>query len=282
MNASRVTTRYMPRLMRLTKHEKMFAQSFVEDAGVEDTDSDIDFISRTSKGTENPLRTRQVIDSADIHNAIEMSGGFEITYSFSNTVRPHMYPLVNPRFVDKAYSQYGKEGWSYRLLYEFLCKTWNGGQYFIDEYFSSVFSWRPVAEQFAGVNKSITRQMAQELKEQKGKALKNARGKFAKVQNMTEKDVEYQFMQMFDDWKSFSVWRDATAKEKLKTLGDRIRDDIIECMSMGILTLRPYVKDSTMEKRMRFTNFDAMHMFYASGNLIRHLNIYISLDKGDA
>jgi hypothetical protein len=77
-------------------------------------------------------------------------------------------------------------------------------------------------------------------------------------------------------------------KQKSLDIASKIRDDIIVCLSTGKIPLKKRkiplkkqrVSEATEKKRSRFPSLDKKHFFFASGQLIRALRIFVDLSDG--
>jgi hypothetical protein len=254
-----------------------------------DADGPIDFISRTARGTPDPFLTRTIIGyfnspAMDLNpDSLQGDDTFSIEYSFPHHRRPNRFPSKG------GTAQYGDKHWSYRMLYDFLCRTFNGGEYFIDEYFNRLFENRPVHERFLTIQQRVKQGMAAELKERKGglleKAtqarLRNRQGQFSSASQMQLADYERELERFAEQgWGGFSVFREPILAAELRQLSKDIRDDIETCMTTGDLPFyKTAISEETKKRRLRFPGFDYQTVFLASGSLISNLQIHINLDS---
>jgi len=198
------------------------------------------------------LMTRHIAEKTDRH---------QITYSFSSNPRDNIFITVNgkPR-------KYGKGGISFRLLYEYLCEHFNGGEYFIDEYFAKDFPTRPVYADFEELNDRI----AEAVEEEKARLLESVPLKKDGTPNMWYR-VSKEFM-------NFAFWKKPIVRRECERVASEIQDDIIRCLSTGQLTLRKQaVSEATMKIRATMPELDAKHVFFASGQLIRSLSVFVEI-----
>jgi len=214
----------------------------------------------------HPLMTRRVADlpHEDFNNKRFTLGPVQITYNFPSTIRNNIFP-INPTPSFKNFrGTYGASGWSYRLLYEFLCEAYNWGMPFIDTYFKR-FKLRPVYWDFVDLWDDIQDDINNEL------------------YKMPQRDEKGRFIKLFD---SFAVFRDPIVKNRCKILACSIQDDIVNCLKTGQIPLRGKegmrVSPTTAKIRKRFPTLHANQLFYASGRLIKHLNIYVEVGDKEA
>lgn len=289
-----VFTRYRPVLQTLTQMETLQAARLLTYEYEPEVDmGEIDFITRASdRGAENPLFTRRIGayfegSSSDIDPESLDVAGFEITYNFPYYRRPNLFRNIKTG----RSSTYGSGHFSYRMLYEFLCQVWNDGEYFVSAYLNGEFKQTPVYDRFRAFRRRVLKKMADELKEKKQglyqKAqqvrLRDVQGRFVSPDRVAEKDIQHEYMRMSKGWDSFQTLRDRTMKAELDSIGKDIREQIITALSTGALSLRKESVTPETERRkaaLGFTNPSAV--FYASGQLIEHLSIYIALDKETA
>jgi hypothetical protein len=194
-------------------------------------------------------------------------GPFQITYNFSRAVRNNLFPLQGalPR---QSKGEYGAAGWSFRMLYEFLCETYNGGYPFVDTYFGQVFKTRSVYAEFKRIYDTIREDInVEQLSLFMSLPLK-ADG---------TPDMRYAASKRFKD---FKVWQDPVMRQDCKRLAEAIREDVIVCLSTGRIPLRKkMVSQRTKETREKFAGLDPSLFFFASGQLINHLNIYVEVGR---
>jgi hypothetical protein len=196
-------------------------------------------------------------------------GPFQITYNFSRAVRKNSFPLKNALpYQPKATGEYGADGWSFRMLYEFLCEAYNGGYPFVDAYFDQIFKTRSVYNEFKGIYDTIQEDInAEQLNLFMSLPLKND----------GTPDMRYTASKRFKD---FKVWQDPIVRQDCKRLAEAVRKDVIVCLSTGRIPLRrKAVSKRTKEAREKLAGLDPSRFFFASGQLVRHLNIYVEVGR---
>jgi hypothetical protein len=191
-------------------------------------------------------------------------GPFQITYNFSHAIRKNNFPLRNALpYQPKATGEYGAGGWSFRMLYEFLCEAYNGGYPFVDTYFGQVFKTRTVYAGFKSIYDTIQEDINAE--------------QFVLFMSLPLKadgtpDMRYAASKRYKD---FKVWQDPIVRQDCKRLAKAVRDDIVVCLSTGRIPLKKEAVSKRTEKaREKLIGLDPSRFFFASGQLIRHLNIY--------
>jgi len=167
---------------------------------------------------------------------------FEVFYSFSNSIRGNR--------------KYGNSNWSARFLYEFLSAGYNGGERFIDTYLNRVFMYRPVYEDLKETVDYI--QQSIETKWNDGQ-LKG--GQWAAFYNFQSAQTEH-------------------LSKSLRRFSRNIREDIIMCLSNGMIPMNFSLKSSTIEKR-RSLGISGDSPFYATSWLINQISVHVILGSSN-
>jgi hypothetical protein len=152
------------------------------------------------------------------------------------------------------------------MLYEFLCEAYNGGYPFVDTYFGQVFKTRTVYTGFKNIYGTIQEDInAEQLNLFMSLPLKSD----------GTPDMRYTASKRYKD---FKVWQDPIVRQDCKRFAEAIRDDIGVCLSTGRIPLRKAaVSKRTRDAREKLVGLDPSRFFFASGQLIRHLNIYVEV-----
>ena len=185
---------------------------------------------------------------------------YQITYHFSSKIRNNVFAVLKSLSGNtKITGEYGDKGWSFRMLYEFLCEVFNGGVPFIDTYFDRVFKSRPIYNEF------------QEIWEDIQDDLNNA------IYNENPRTVKGWF-------KKLTVSKSAIREARCRLLAEKIRNDIEECLRSGRLPLRgrrgATISKASQKIREQFIGMaHYKRLFYASGSLIRDLNITVEVGE---
>jgi hypothetical protein len=234
---------------------------------------DFDFLA---PATEHPVMSRRVAlrhlnRPEDFEPEFFGMGPFQITYNFPSAIRRNKFPLksVLP-LKPAAKGEYGAAGWSFRMLYEFLSEAYNGGVPFVDTYFERIFKTRPVYTRLKNIYETIRSNINSE-----------AHALFMRTPLKADgtPDMRYTAGRRFTD---FKVWQDPVIQGGCEDLASDIRQDIEVCLRSGILPLRGK-EGATVSKRTEKLRGELGGMahpdrlFYASGQLIRHLNIYVEV-----
>jgi len=222
-------------------------------------------------------------NSKDFDSEYSGVGPFQITYNFSKAVRSNLFSSRSTaKAVHSLASQavYGESGWSFRALYEFLCDYFNGGYPFIDTYFGQVFKTRPVYQRFLTIYSDIQEDIAEE--------------QFGYYQTLplNKDNTPNKSYSVSKRFKDFRVWQDPIVRMGCRRVADEIRGDIINCLVSGRIpmshkpgksgSLGPTsVSLATAKVRERLAGMNhPTRLFFASGQLISNLNIYVEITKG--
>jgi len=214
-----------------------------------------------------PFKSRVVMHDANSGKSAER-WPYQIMYNFPPEIRSNVFPVMGK--TGKVMARYGASGWSYRMLYEFLCDMYNGGFPFVDTYFQRVFKTRTVYGRFLEIYDTIQENIAGEQEDMN-----------VPLKADNTPDMRFTVSKKFMD---FKVWRDPIIRQNCEDLGKAIRDDIVLCLRTGNIPLErgQRVSEKTKQMRERFgwtENPD--QLFYASGRLIKHLRIYVRIgEKG--
>ena len=243
---------YRPELATLTRKEKAFI------------DEELPEINFLLPDTDKPLMTRQI-------GLYDRDDGYQITYNFSSGIRNNKFPVkgaVKRLFHTTATGTYGQAGFSFRVLYAFLCEVYNGGEYFVDVYLEKVFKSRSVYREFARLYNNIGSEM---------NMYRIALYASAPLKADGTPDMRYGSSKRYA---KFDVWKKEAIRARAKMVADEIRKDIVVCLSTGMIPLRKQaVSEETERKRRSLQGLNIKQFFFASGQLIEHLNIYVEVNE---
>jgi hypothetical protein len=274
MSSVGATRFYRPTLAKPVESERIFAEKGVGNdyqGGGEFEAPIFDFVAPSSL---YPVMTRRVAlrgnnRPEDFEPEFFDMGPFQITYNFSRAVRTNTFPLRDALpHQAKSKGEYGAGGWSFRMLYEFLCETYNGGHPFVDTYFGQVFKTRSVYAEFKGIYDAIQEDInVEQLRQFMSLPLKRD----------GSPDMRYAVSKRFKD---FKTWQKPFVKQGCARIAGAIREDIVVCLSTGRIPLRKaVVAKQTAKARERLVGLNPFRFFFASGQLIRHLNIYVEIGR---
>ena len=174
-----------------------------------------------------------------------------LTYQFSSNTRNPLTPSGRP---------YGNYDMTFRRLYIILCEKFNMGDYFIDEYFKSVYPYT-MKEQVEARLKSDKEGYLEMVSEMHGRITKAGR---LDRRSRANKELEYLSQEvMQSDADEVAQW---------------VKDDIKSCLATGIIPLNFNLSDVTIEYREAL-GLGGEPEFYATGRLIDDLRIFFRLEK---
>ena len=215
------------------------------------------FYKRIAEGSEIGEWVKK--SPEDMPNITDMDFDWQVTYKFPSTPHNNISPLGKI---------YGGANVSYRRLYLILCEHFNDGDFFVDEYFNSVYpgSWVKDTVDVALNNlKDEFVYYAEDLTE--GAKLTKT-GRLSRTQKGYRK-----YTRALKDWSSLArEWED----EKGDELADLIRNDIIRALANGEIPLNRSLSSATREKRVK-VGYAEEPLFYAMGDLIEHIQLYVKI-----
>ena len=184
---------------------------------------------------------------------------WQITYNFPAEIHNNISPL------NKIY---GGAHVTYRRLYLILCERFNGGEFFVDEYFNSVYpsSWvKDTVDVELNNLKDELVYYAEDLTEGAKITKRGTLDRRAKVNRGMKARLK--------EWESFArEWEE----EKGFELAEIIKEDIIRALGNGEIPLNHTMANSTREKRVQ-AGYDSEPLFYAMGDLIEHIQLYVKI-----
>lgn len=185
---------------------------------------------------------------------------WQITYSFPSTLR-------NP---ETAKGSYGGAHVTFRRLYLILCEHFNGGNYFIDDYFDTVYPYT-IKPDVDDVLDKVKRELLDYAEEEFASAVATSSGTFDKRykanRGMKAKLRRYELFAQ--------AWEDSYGEE----LASMIKNDIIECMVSGQLQLEcvPHKNTKETKDKRRRAGLSEEPVFMATAQLIESLQLYVKI-----
>lgn len=215
------------------------------------------FYKRVSEGSEVGEWVKKSPEDMPVFT--DMDFDWQVTYKFPSTPHNNISPLGKI---------YGGANVSYRRLYLILCERFNGGDFFVDEYFNSVYpgSWVKDTVDVALNNlKDEFVYYAEDITEG---------AKITKAGRLSRKQTDYgKFSKSLEEWSTLArEWEDREGDK----LADLIRDDIIRALSNGEIPLNHSLSSATKEKRVK-VGYDEEPLFYAMGDLIEHIQLFVKI-----
>lgn len=270
---------YRPGNIRLNKMESLLAENLV----AESEGYGVDFIARTSSGSGNRIKGRHFVTLkafAEQGYSTDISlKNFQISYSFPSKERNIFFPR----------GTYGQSMFSFRLLYEYLCELYNNNIPFIDEYLEGEFQYTNEYEELQALNERIFVRMSEEVHQKgrelrgdtwRGPVLRDEKGRFMSAEKADPWHIDAA-IERLSGWQDFDVWKDDVIRQEVKELGRKIRERIIVSLELGEIPLHHSNAASTIKRKEELGFSSPESVFYASGQLINTLNIYIALDTED-
>jgi hypothetical protein len=274
MSSVGATRFYRPVAAKLTGRELAFAGESIDPDYRHGTHLDVPDFDFALPASPHLIMTRRVAlhgnnRPGDFVPEFFDMGPFQITYNFSRAIRDNLFPAKGALpYKPKVMGEYGARGWSYRMLYEFLCEAYNGGYPFVDTYFGQVFKTRSVYMKFKRIYETVQEHINTERQ--------------TILMSLPHKkdgtpDMRYKASKRYKDYK---VWQDPVIKRDCKDIAGEIRDDIAVCLENGHIRLsKKKVSKKTEEARAKLIGLNPSRFFFASGRLIRHLNIYVEVGR---
>lgn len=186
---------------------------------------------------------------------------WQITYKFPNTVRNNKTHLG---------ATYGGANVTFRRLYLILCERFNGGNYFIDDYFDTVYPHTVKKEIDLELN-NIKKDLLPVAEDYLDGAVAKKNGNFDKRyksnRGMKSKLKEYE---------SFArAWEDNEGVYLAKI----IKDDIINCMISGQLQMEciSHLDSSETKRRRAKAGLSKEPVFLATAQLIESLQLFVRI-----
>lgn len=215
-----------------------------------------------SEVTEDTMKLPNTEDVTNyIVNEQNEDFNFEVDYEFPNTVRNNRTPNG---------MTYGSANMTFKKLYQLLCEKFNSGDYFITDYFETVYPYtiKPEVDEYLSIVKEDLLSLASDTLEGAKVTKKGTLDKRYKInRSMQEKLREYE---------SFAkLWEEDEGRYVAKM----IKDDIISCMLSGQLqtTCLHHVNTiATKSKRMK-VGLPSEPTFVATQQLIRSLQLFVNL-----
>lgn len=185
---------------------------------------------------------------------------WQITYKFPSTRHKSKTP---------SGKRYGGEHVTYRRLYLILCEHFNGGEFFIDEYFNSVYPDSWVKEE---VDVEL-HNLQDELTFYASDLMEGAKVTKRGTLDRRKKDyVEYE--QKLNEWQDYArEWEE----KKGVQLAKLIAEDIKRALENGEIPLQLTLSEATKKKRIQAGVLTADTVFFAMGDLIDHIQLFIKL-----
>lgn len=183
---------------------------------------------------------------------------WQITYKFPATRHPNKAPK----------GKYGGDNVTYRRLYLILCEHFNGGNFFIDEYFETIYPYTVKPEVDA---------LLQPLKEQ---ILSFAEDIIAYSRITKHGTIDRRYRrgkQAIAELEDLEDYARRIEDEYGDTLAERIKDDIIASMTSGSLPCQMFSNSWRTSLERTRVGLKAYPRFVATEELIRSIQIFVKI-----
>ena len=185
---------------------------------------------------------------------------WQITYNFPSEIHNNISPL------NKVY---GGAHVTYRRLYLILCERFNEGEFFVDEYFNSVYPSSYAKEVVDVELNNLKDELLYYLEDLTEGAKITTRGTLDKRATKVNRGMTSRIR----EWESFArEWEE----EKGYELAEIIKDDIIRALGNGEIPLRHTMSAGTKKKRIQ-VGYEPEPLFFAMGDLIEHIQLYVKI-----
>lgn len=185
---------------------------------------------------------------------------WQITYNFPEELHDNISPLGNI---------YGGNTVTYRRLYLILCERFNNKEYFVDTYFRDVYP-NTMKEQVDVELQTVK----DELEMYRAHVVLNG-AKITKSGNL-DKRYHKQNAPYYKALRDYDKFKESWEDEKGDELAELIADDIKRALSVGEIPLNREHTVKTEKKRIQ-AGYSADPVFYAMGDLIDHIQIYVKI-----
>lgn len=215
------------------------------------------FYKRIAEGSEVGEWVKKSPEDMSVFT--DMDFDWQITYKFPSTPHNNISPLGKV---------YGGANVSYRRLYLILCEHFNDGDFFVDEYFNSVYPGSWVKDTVDVALNNLKDEFVYYAEDITEGAKLTKTGRLSRTQKGYRK-----YARALKDWSLLArEWEDKKGDE----LADLIRNDIIRALANGEIPLNRSLSSATREKRAK-VGYDEEPLFYAMGDLIEHIQLYVKI-----
>ena len=185
---------------------------------------------------------------------------WQITYNFPSEIHNNISPL------NKIY---GGAHVTYRRLYLILCERFNEGEFFVGEYFNSVYPSSYAKEAVDVELNNLKGELLYYLEDLTEGAKITTRGTLDKRATRVNRGMASRIK----EWEDFArEWEE----EKGYELAEIIKDDIIRALGSGEIPLRHTMSNGTKKKRIQ-VGYEPEPLFFAMGDLIEHIQLYVKI-----
>ena len=219
-------------------------------------------ISRYYKRNKrNPERGKWVKKNEnEIPEFTDADFNWQITYSFPSDLHNNVTELGR---------KYGGENITYRRLYLILCEAFNGGEFFVDEYFNSVYPKSWVKERVDVELNNLKDELTYYASDLLEGAVATRKGELSKKHSVVNRGMKSRIR----EWKAFArQWEE----EKGEELAEIVAEDIKRALEVGEIPLNMKLSERTKKLR-RYAGLNDTTVFYATGDLIDHIQLFVKI-----
>lgn len=213
-------------------------------------------------------KNKEVKDLPDISDDFD----WQITYAF---------PVIrrNPKTASGAI--YGGKHVTFRRLYLILCEHFNGGEYFIDTYFDSVYPYtvKPIIDEKLSVVKQELIELADSTIEELNEINTEEGLEEVKINkdgslSRSAKSRNKRAYKALEEYETFAqAWEDSEGEE----VASLVKEDIISCVTSGQLPCQfTSPAKSTMRKRLS-AGLGGVPLFSATEQLINSIQLFVKI-----
>lgn len=199
-------------------------------------------------------------EAEDLPDITDADFDWQITYKFPSTLHNNTTPLGK---------RYGGKNVTYRRLYLILCEHFNGGHFFVDDYFDAIYQKSWIKEK---VDVEL-HNLQDELTYYASDLMEGARvTKRGTLDKRYKSSAEYEAK--LKEWDTYArQWEEKKGKE----LAQEIAEDIKKCLENGEIPLQLSLSSATIAKRRQAGVPTDDTVFFAMGDLIDHIHLYLKV-----
>ena len=213
------------------------------------------------RNKRNPERGKWVRKNQnEIPEFTDADFDWQITYSFPSDLHNNVTELGR---------KYGGETVTYRRLYLILCEAFNGGEFFVDEYFNSVYPKSWVKERVDVELNNLKDELTYYASDLLEGAVATRKGELDKRYSVVNRGMKTRIR----EWKAFArQWEE----EKGEELAEIVAEDIKRALEVGEIPLNMKLSERTKKLR-RYAGLNDTTVFYATGDLIDHIQLFVKI-----
>lgn len=213
------------------------------------------------RNKRNPERGKWVKKNKnEIPEFTDADFNWQITYSFPSDLHNNVTELGR---------KYGGETVTYRRLYLILCEAFNGGEFFVDEYFNSVYPKSWVKERVDVELNNLKDELTYYASDLFEGAVATRKGELDKRYSVVNRGMKTRIR----EWKAFArQWEE----EKGEELAEIVAEDIKRALEVGEIPLNMKLSERTKKLR-RYAGLNDTTVFYATGDLIDHIQLFVKI-----